>query len=92
MSGVASGCNRPILLKKSRHDFCPRKSVGNVEIWFAQRAELSWFLRSNDKIERFLSCREAAPSEADFFNRIGQKQPLGYRYKSRETHVTMATI
>jgi hypothetical protein len=69
------GWYRPILLKKSRRDFCPRKSVGDVEIWFAQRTELSWFLRSNDKIERFLSYREATPSEADFFNRIGQMQP-----------------
>lgn len=59
-----------ILLKKSRRDFCPRKSVSDVEIWFVQRTELSWFLRSNDKIERFLSYREAAPSEVDFFNRI----------------------
>jgi len=41
----------PILLKKSRRDFCPRKSVIDVEIWFAQKVALYWFLRSNAKIE-----------------------------------------
>lgn len=41
----------PILLKKSRREFCPQKSVVDVEIWFAQKAELSWILRSNAKIE-----------------------------------------
>jgi len=66
----------PILLKKSRRNFGPRKSVVDVEIWFAQKTELSWFLRSNAKIQRFLIYRKAALSEADFFNKIGQKQPL----------------
>jgi hypothetical protein len=28
----------PILLKKSRRDFCSRKCVVDVEIWFAQKA------------------------------------------------------
>ncbi|KJH82238.1 hypothetical protein UF78_08815 [Stutzerimonas stutzeri] len=63
---------RPILLKKSRLDIGPRKSVNDVEIWFARKAGLFWFLRSNTKIERFLSSRKATPSESDFFNRIGQ--------------------
>jgi len=40
-------------LKKSRLDIGPRKSVNDVEIWFAQKAGLFWFLRSNTKIERF---------------------------------------
>lgn len=31
----------PILLKISRRDFCSRKSVVDVEIWFAYEAELS---------------------------------------------------
>lgn len=48
---VASGRFWPILLKKSRRDFFSRKSVVDVEIWFVQKAELSWFLRSNAKIE-----------------------------------------
>jgi len=71
---ATGGRKRPILLKKSRHNFGPRKSVVDVEIWFAQKTELSWFLRSNAKIQRFLIYRKAALSEADFFNKIGQKQ------------------
>lgn len=47
-----------------------------VEIWSAQKRELPWFLRSNADNERFLGCRQAALSETDFFNRIGQKLPL----------------
>jgi hypothetical protein len=50
--------------------------VNGIEIWFAQKAGLFWLLRSNTKIERFLSSRKATPSESDFFNRIGQKQPI----------------
>ncbi|ENA27351.1 MULTISPECIES: hypothetical protein [unclassified Pseudomonas] len=46
----------------------------DVEVWFAQKTELSWFLRSNTKIEQFLSYRKAALSETDFFNGIGRKQ------------------
>jgi len=72
----ASGCNGSILLKKSRRNFGPRKSVVDVEIWFAQKTELSWFLRSNAKIQRFLIYRKAALSEADFFNKIGQERTL----------------
>jgi len=67
-------CFCPILLKKSRRDSCSRKSVLDVEIWLARKAELSWFLRSNVKNERFLNCREAALSETDFFNRIVRKR------------------
>lgn len=48
-------CNWPILLKKSLRDNCSRKGVVDVEIWFAEKAELSWFLRSNTKIDRYLS-------------------------------------
>ncbi|HFK1883597.1 TPA: hypothetical protein ACGW3Z_004911, partial [Pseudomonas aeruginosa] len=61
-----------ILLKKSRRNFSPSKSVSDVEIWLAQKEELSWFLRNNTEIECFLSYRSAARSETDFFNRIGQ--------------------
>ncbi|MGE6528622.1 hypothetical protein ACQKEM_06265 [Pseudomonas sp. NPDC077382] len=50
--------------------------MSDVEIWFTQKTELSWFLRSNTEIEQFLSYRKAARSETDFFNRIGQKQSL----------------
>lgn len=53
---VMTDSNRPILLKKSLRDFCSRKSMSDVEIWLTQRTELSWFLRSNAKIERFSSC------------------------------------
>jgi len=63
-------------LKKSRRNFGPRKSVVDVEIWFAQKTELSWFLRSNAKIQRFLIYRKAALSEADFFNKIGRLLPV----------------
>lgn len=45
--------NWPILLKKSRRDFCPRKRVVDVEIWSGKKAKLSWILRSNAQIERF---------------------------------------
>lgn len=45
----------PILLQKYLRDFCSRKGVLDVKIWFAKKAELSWYLRSNSKIERFLS-------------------------------------
>jgi hypothetical protein len=48
--------SRPILLKKSLRDFCSRKGVVDVEMWLAQKAELSWFLRSNAKFECFLNC------------------------------------
>lgn len=47
-----------------------------VEIWLLRKAKLSWSLRSNTEIGRFLGCRKAVFSEADFFNRIGQKQPF----------------
>jgi hypothetical protein len=50
--------------------------VSDVEIWFAQKAELYWFLRSNAEIERILSCRKVALSETDFFNRIGRQLPV----------------
>ncbi|MFP6850923.1 MAG: hypothetical protein VCA57_19790 [Pseudomonas sp.] len=40
--------------------------MSDVEIWFAQKTELYWFLRSNAEIERFLSGRKAALSETDF--------------------------
>jgi len=42
--------------------------VTDVEIWLGQKTELSWLLRSNAEIERFLSSQEVALSEADFFN------------------------
>lgn len=64
----------------------PRKSVNDVEIWFAQKAGLFWFLRSNTKIERFLSSRKATPSENDFFNRIGQRQPLKCKSNLAQIH------
>ncbi|WIK38067.1 hypothetical protein OI910_21510 [Pseudomonas aeruginosa] len=48
--------------------------MSDVEIWLAQKEELSWFLRSNTEIECFLSYQNAARSETDFFNRIGQKR------------------
>jgi len=35
---------------------------------------LYWFLRSNAKIECFLSYRKATLSEVDFFNRIDHKR------------------
>ncbi|MFZ3024815.1 hypothetical protein, partial [Pseudomonas sp.] len=47
-----------------------------VEIWFAQKTKLSWFLRSNAEIERFSSCRKEALSETDFFNTIGRFLPV----------------
>ncbi len=50
--------------------------MSDVEIWLAQKEELSWFLRSNTEIECFLSYQNAARSETDFFNRIGRKLPL----------------
>ncbi|MBG0839448.1 MULTISPECIES: hypothetical protein [Pseudomonadaceae] len=73
---ATGGRKRPIRLKKSRRNFGPRKSVADVEIWFAQKTELSWFLRSNAKIQRFLIYRKAALSEADFFNKIGQERTV----------------
>jgi len=82
---ATGGRKRPILLKKSRRNFGPRKSVVDVEIWFAQKTELSWFLRSNAKIQRFLIYRKAALSEADFFNKIGQERTVAigcYRPKA----------
>ncbi|MCF0018031.1 hypothetical protein LZ639_22245, partial [Pseudomonas stutzeri] len=42
----------------------------------AQKPKLSWFSRSNVEIERFLSCRKAALSKTDFFNRIGRSLPV----------------
>ncbi|HCF9254951.1 TPA: hypothetical protein NI610_005954 [Pseudomonas aeruginosa] len=48
--------------------------MSDVEIWLAQKEELSWFLRSNTEIECFLSYQNAARSETDFFNRIGQQR------------------
>ncbi|ELI5858885.1 TPA: hypothetical protein ACQQHD_006364 [Pseudomonas aeruginosa] len=50
--------------------------MSEVEIWFAQKTELPWILRSNIEIERFLSRRKAALSKTDFFNRIGRQQPV----------------
>ena len=69
---VSSGSYRPILLKKSRRDFCPGKSVSDVEIWCVKKTEPPCFLRSNTEIEHFLSYQETFLSETDFFNRIGQ--------------------
>lgn len=61
-------------VEKSSNDLYPEKSVSDVEIWLVQKTELSWLLRSDAKIERLFSCRKAALSEIDFFNRIFQKR------------------
>jgi len=89
---ATGGRKRPILLKKSRHNFGPRKSVVDVEIWFAQKTELSWFLRSNAKIQRFLIYRKAALSEADFFNKIGHNRTFTVRVLGKLIFVTLSRV
>ncbi|MCO4022454.1 hypothetical protein [Pseudomonas sp. SCT] len=40
--------------------------MSDVEIWFAQKMELSWFLRINAEVERFLNCAKQLSQKPTF--------------------------
>lgn len=42
-------------VEKSSRDFCPLKSVSNVEIWVAQKTEQFWFYIATPKSSDFLA-------------------------------------
>jgi hypothetical protein len=73
---VATGNDRPILLKKSAMVSAVEKYASEIEIFTFGRDYWTQISRSSVQKRRFNQSRTRPFERIDFFNRIGQKQSL----------------
>jgi len=72
----ATGSNRPILLKKSAMVCASEKYALEIEIFTLRRGFRAQISRSLAKKRRFQQSVRGQSVRTDFFNTIGQKQPV----------------
>ena len=86
---VATGRNRPILLKKSAVVFKAAKYASEIEILNVRRASQAEISRRSALKRRFHRPILRQSEKPDFFNRIGQEPPLA-NGKGPEAAILMA--